>query len=170
MRIRREIIIGEHEIVEGIFGHNVEEEGAPETVEGGPLLKDERDHRLDVDHLDGLSMKLRLLGVLVLGKTLIGYLRPSNGRPSLGGGCFGSGDGLFSRLLKLCIGLHGDGEAVRQGGRIVAAEVEQRATAVGKNWCVAWGSAARRFERYGERRWGNRQFQNRVLSDTILEE
>jgi hypothetical protein len=48
--------------------------------------------------------------------------------------------------------------------------VEQHATAVGKNWRVAWGSAARRFEQHGERRWGNRQFQNRVLSDTISKE
>ena len=59
MWISREVIIGEHEAVEGIFGHLVEEERAPATIEGGRLLEDEGGHRLDVDHLVKLARRSR---------------------------------------------------------------------------------------------------------------
>jgi hypothetical protein len=110
VRIHGEIIICEHETIKGIFGHNIEEDRAPTTIEGGRLLEDEGDHQLDVVHCDG-SVELCLLRVLILGKPSIGFLHTSSACPGLGSGCFGSSDRLFvfGPLLEVLDGRrHGD--------------------------------------------------------------
>lgn len=49
------------------------------------MLEDEGGHRLDVRHRDDLRVKLGLLQILVLGKTMSGLLRPGCGGLGLSG-------------------------------------------------------------------------------------
>lgn len=98
----------------------------PATVECEHLLEDEGDHCPDVDHHNGLSVELRLLCILILGKTLIGCLRPSSGCPGLGNGCFGNSDRLGGRLLELRVGWHDNGRS-----SMATAKEKRRAASVG---------------------------------------
>jgi hypothetical protein len=121
VRIHGEVIIGEHKAIKCILGDGVEEDRAPSTVERGRLLEDEREQVLDVDDGDGLSVKLSLLRILVLGDALIRRVGPSagsicagKGSLSLGGGSLSSSSSVLGRPLgvldcplKVGVGGHG---------------------------------------------------------------